>query len=196
MLRLTGGEFRGRMIHSPAGLHTRPTQARLRQALFNSIQLLIPDSNVLDLFAGAGTLGFEAISRGARKVTFVEHDRSSFRLLEKNVEELGIHDRVELVGESVERAVPRLLRGAPFDIVIADPPYAEGWEKRILSGFEGKISWQEVLAPGGNLLIEWGRLKSRDFKMEELPESAPFLAKVREKIYGESVLTTYERAEA
>jgi len=194
MLRLTGGEFRGRSIHTPAqksqrggGEDTvRPSQARLRQALFNSLQATIPDAKVLDLFAGSGALGFEALSRGAAHVVFVEEGRSVIKLLERNVAELKVEARTEIIGDSVARIGKRLERFAPFDLVIADPPYAAGWELKLLE----EQRWDEMLAPGGFFVVEWGNQKSQ---VDELPDRVPFLVKVREKNYGDSVLTTYQR---
>ena len=191
MLRLTGGEFRGRLIETPRNLKTRPTQARLRQALFNSIQAEIPDSRVLELFAGSGALGFEALSRGAAEVVFVENDRTALKLLEKNAATLRVESRVRIVSESVDRCLPRIQKNAPFDLVLADPPYAEGWEKKLLEAFP----WKELLKPGGTFLLEWGLLKSSDYREGELPEETPFLVKIREKLYSESVLTTYQMKE-
>jgi len=177
------------MIHCPPHLRTRPTQARLRQALFNSLQTLVVDSRVLDLFSGSGTLGFEALSRGAAQVTFVELDRTAIKLAEKNALELKVLERVQLVNESVERSIHRI--SMPFDLVLADPPYAEGWEEKLLK----ELPWAELLARGGRFCLEWGKLKSQNFREGELPERFPFLVKVREKTYGDSVLTTYERTD-
>lgn len=192
MLRLTGGEFRGRLIQTPPdrpGKNTvRPTQAKLRQALFNSLQAVIPDAKVLDLFAGSGALGFEALSRGAASVVFVEDSRSVLKLLEKNVAELGVGDRAKVIGDSMERVGKRLGGMGPFDLVLADPPYAADWEMKLLK----LLPWNEILAPGGHFCLEWGTQKS---KVAELPERVPFLVKVREKNYGDSVLTTYQRDE-
>ncbi len=194
MLRLTGGEFRGRLIHTPAQRASgrdlvRPTQARLRQALFNSLQTVIPDAKVLELFAGSGALGFEALSRGAASVVFVEDARSVLKLLERNVAELKVEDRVRILGESVAHAGRRRLEAlGPFDLVLADPPYEEGWELKLLE----QLDWDKLLAAGGYFCLEWGTQKS---KVDELPEEAPFLIKVREKNYGDSVLTTYRKAE-
>lgn len=190
MLRLTGGEFRGRFIQTPAdrpGKNTvRPTQARLRQALFNSLQTVIPDAKVLDFFAGSGALGFEALSRGAASVVFVEEARSVLKLLERNSAELGVQDRVEIIGDSVARADKRLKSHAPFDLILADPPYDAGWELKLLED----LRWDELLVPGGYFCLEWGTQKSQ---VDTLPERTPFLVKVREKNYGDSVLTTYQR---
>jgi 16S rRNA (guanine(966)-N(2))-methyltransferase RsmD len=187
MLRLTGGEFRGRLIKTPKDLTTRPTQARLRQALFNAIQFHIQDSVVLDLFAGSGALGFEALSRGAERVVFVETSKPALKMLSENIAELKVRDRAIVISEPVEASSSLLLRSAPFQIVLADPPYSEGWEDKIL----GDLPWGELLSPEGLLILEWGRLKSQ---VKELPEKTPFLVKTREKIYGESILSTFKRA--
>lgn len=175
------------MIHTPHNEKTRPTQARLRQALLNSLQTLVPEARVLDLFAGSGALGFEALSRGASSAVFVESSRSVIKLIQKNAQELRVEDRVHSVEDSVEHAIDRVLPHAPFDIVFADPPYAEGWELRLLQ----ELPWSQLLSPGGVFCLEWGTQKSQ---VQELPEQAGPLVKVREKAYGDTVLTTY-RAE-
>jgi 16S rRNA (guanine966-N2)-methyltransferase len=175
------------MIDSPSGERTRPTQARTRQALFNSVQAHAPGANVLDLFAGSGLLGFEALSRGAARATLVESARAAVKCIAKNARTLGVEDRVTIVGEPLERSIERIGALAPFDLVLADPPYAAGWELRLLD----ELPWGEWLAPDGLLCLEWGRVKS---KVDALPDATPFLVKAREKIYGESVLTTYTRA--
>ncbi len=191
MLRLTGGEFRGRPIHTLPDERTRPTQAKLRQALFNSIQVRIPDARVLDLFAGSGALGFEALSRGAASAVFVEQARPAVKIIEKNIGTLGVKDRAVLIGESVAQAFEGRLAGllerhGPFDLIFADPPYAGGWEMRLLEEFP----WERLLVPGGLFCLEWGVKKS---VISELPEESGVLVKTREKNYGDSVLTTYCR---
>ncbi|MEK6578675.1 MAG: 16S rRNA (guanine(966)-N(2))-methyltransferase RsmD [Bdellovibrionota bacterium] len=186
MLRLTGGEFRGRLIKTPPNLKTRPTQARLRQALFNSIQTFVGESRVLDLFSGSGALGFEALSRGALEVVFIEDSRQAITLILENARSLGVSDRIKLITESVDQAWETLAKMGPFDVVLADPPYSAHWEKRLL----GEAPWQRLLAPDGLFCLEWGRVKSKE---EVMPDELPFLVKVREKIYGDSVLTTYRK---
>ncbi len=193
MLRLTGGEFRGRQIQTPpekSGSRTtlRPTQARLRQALFNSLQTVIAEARVLDLFGGSGALGFEALSRGAASVVYVEDNRFALKLIEKNAATLQVEDRVTIVSDPVPSCVKRLASHLPFDLVLADPPYAEGWEKRLLE----ELDWSLLLAPEGHFCLEWGTQKSQ---VQELPDQTPFLVKVREKNYGDSILTTYKRSE-
>jgi 16S rRNA (guanine966-N2)-methyltransferase len=190
MIRLTGGEFRGRSIRTPKlperglGL-TRPTQAKLRQALFNSLQAYIPDAKILDLFAGPGTLGFEALSRGAERVVFVEEQRSVCRLIEANARELGVEERVRILECTAEQAWSRLTGEAPFDIVLADPPYSGGFETKLLT----RAPWTELLTTEGFFCLEWGLVKGGS----ALPDASPVLVKVREKNYGDSVLTTFRR---
>jgi 16S rRNA (guanine966-N2)-methyltransferase len=189
MVRITSGEFRGRLLKTPKGLVTRPTQARLRQALFNSVQTSIPEARVLDLFAGSGALGFESLSRGASSVTFVETSRQAIKLIEENAKDLNVLDRIELISESVDRVAQRLLKNAPFDLVLADPPYEEEWEMKLLK--ELKWPWEQILSESGVFCLEWGVQKSQ---IESLPDEVGLLVKIREKNYGDSVLTTYTRS--
>lgn len=188
MIRITGGELRGREIRAPSHDRTRPTGSKLRQALFNSLQGIVDGATVLDLFAGSGALGFEALSRGAARVVFVEASRPAARLIEQNARELGVRERVQVLaqklGDELESRGPRLATLGPFDLVLADPPYAAGWERKLVAD----LAWGKLLVPGGRLCIEWGRPQSG---LEELPERAGFLVKEREKNYGDSVLTTY-----
>jgi 16S rRNA (guanine(966)-N(2))-methyltransferase RsmD len=186
MLRLTGGTFRGRVIQTPKNDRTRPTQARLRQALFNSLQSSIPQAKVLDLFAGSGALGFEALSRGAEHVTFVEMDRSAIRVLEKNIETLKVQQQVVVVNDSVDSSVSRIRSLGPFDLILADPPYEGGWETKLLN----TLPWRELLTEEGIFCLEWGVQKSI---VSELPDELPDLIKVREKNYGDSMLSTFQK---
>jgi 16S rRNA (guanine(966)-N(2))-methyltransferase RsmD len=190
MIKITGGEWRGRNIVTPHNLKTRPTQARLRQALFNSIQTHVPDAKILDLFAGSGSLGFEGLSRGAASCVFVEDARPALKALEENLKTFRPEAPVLVIGDSVEKAESRLRKWVethgPFDIVTADPPYAAGWEIKLIEHWP----WDWLLAPDGLFCLEWGVLKS---KVESLPDKTANLVKVREKIYGDSALSSYRR---
>jgi 16S rRNA (guanine966-N2)-methyltransferase len=186
MLRLTGGIFRGRTIQSPSTNQTRPTQAKLRQALFNSLQSHIPEARVLDLFAGSGALGFEALSRGATEIVFVESARNAIKLIEQNAETLEVEDQIHILRDSAHSITTKLAQFAPFDVILADPPYEEGWELKLLTTWP----WSDLLTPDGHFCLEWGLKKS---VVTALPDRVPFLEKVREKNYGDSVLTTYKR---
>lgn len=202
MLRITGGRWNGRILKAPhagKGEGTRPTQARLRQALFNSIQFRIDGARVLDLFAGSGALGFEALSRGAAHVTFVEGAQSAIKCIEAN--RAGLANELEpgaahVAPMSLSPPLPsarglagqleRLAESGAFDLILIDPPYADGWELPLLE----YAPWEKLLTPGGLICFEWGAKKS---KARELPDKVGVLVKVREKIYGDSVLTTFER---
>ena len=187
MLRITSGIYRGRMLKTPPGDQTRPTQARLRQALLNSIQADLPGARVLDLFAGSGALGFESLSRGAERVIFVESARGAASVISQNAKVLQIEGQVSIQTQSVEVFLERSDRfGAPFDVIFADPPYEKGYEMKLLEG----VAWENWLAPGGTFCLEWGIQKSL---VQELPERVQGLLKKREKVYGDSVLTTYVR---
>ena len=186
MIRITAGEWKGRGIATPPNLSTRATQARLRQALFNSIQFQIPHSKVLDLFAGSGSLSFEALSRGALSAVLVENHPAALEVIGKNIRDLGASSQVKVLKDDVLRSIPLALKSGPFDFVFADPPYAENWEMKLLNG----LPWNQLLTPRGVFCLEWGVQKS---KIEEVPEETEHLEKIREKVYGDSVLSTYQR---
>jgi 16S rRNA (guanine(966)-N(2))-methyltransferase RsmD len=118
------GELRGRRLDAPPGRRTRPTADRVREALFNLLGPIPPGAEVLDLFAGSGALGIEALSRGAARTTFVESDREALRSLRRNLEALGLTDRGRIVdGDAcAESAFPE----GTYDLVLADPPYRHG----------------------------------------------------------------------
>ena len=119
-MRIIAGELRGRRIEAPPGLSTRPMLDRVRVAMFSTLQARFPDAVVLDLFAGSGSLGFEALSRGARRVRFVERGAPALAALKKNVAALGVGGRVEIV---VADALKAPSWGPPADVVFLDPPY-------------------------------------------------------------------------
>lgn len=119
---MIGGEFRGRPLKAPPGLTTRPTAARVREALFGILGD-IAGSNVADLCAGTGALGIEALSRGAAHATFVDPDRAALGAIRHNLEVLKVQDRATLFPLKVERAKKALLPRAAFDLVLCDPPW-------------------------------------------------------------------------
>lgn len=121
-LRIIGGEFRGRKIKAPKNEATRPALESLRESLFNICQSMIEGASVLDLFAGSGSIGFEALSRGARSVTFIEKDRRALKAIYENIEHLKVEDRAKVIAIDAFIAINRL-KGSLFDLICIDPPY-------------------------------------------------------------------------
>jgi 16S rRNA (guanine966-N2)-methyltransferase len=123
VVRIIGGEWRGRKIRFPPVDGIRPTPDRVRETLFNWLQSVVAGSRCLDLYAGSGALGFEALSRGARDVVFVDLDTAVARHLHERLQEFGC-DRGRVVRMAAERYLEQ--PAAPFDVVFLDPPYASG----------------------------------------------------------------------
>ena len=132
MLRIIAGEFKGRRLKAPNGRIVRPTSDRVREAWFSILQQSIPDARVLDLFAGSGALGFEALSRGAVAVDFVETHRASLAALKANAEALKVEGRVTIHRSDALRFAERLQPGA-YDLAFADPPYATDDAARLVA---------------------------------------------------------------
>ena len=122
-LRIIAGEARGRRLSTPEGIEVRPTTSRVREAVFNSLhsQGCLAGADVLDLFAGSGALGLEAVSRGAASATFVESAPDALAALEANIGATGFNDRCRVVPGDVMKELPRL--GDGYDVVLCDPPY-------------------------------------------------------------------------
>jgi 16S rRNA (guanine966-N2)-methyltransferase len=134
VLRIIAGEFKGRRLQVPKGSTVRPTADRVREAWFSIVQQSIPDARVLDLFAGSGALGLEALSRGAARVDFVETHRVSLATLKANIEALKVEDRVTIHRMDALRFAERL-RPQAYDVAFADPPYATDDAARLVELF-------------------------------------------------------------
>jgi 16S rRNA (guanine(966)-N(2))-methyltransferase RsmD len=183
-MRISAGQHRGRQLRSPKGGRTRPTSDLLRQALFNVIGGRLQGARVLDLYAGTGAIGLEALSRGAAHATFVERERGALQSLRANVESLGLETRTRVLPADVPVALRRLTQEVErFDCVVLDPPYGLA-----LAG--SCVDW---LAPG-DLLGDNALLAVQAFHKEALPAEAGVLRQTWRRRYGESSLTIYERA--
>ena len=148
-MRIIAGQWRGRPLQAPGGPGTRPTADRTRETLFSMLVSRIGSFEglrVADLYAGSGALGFEALSRGAAHATFVENDPKALAAIRANVSVLGAIDRTEVRPLSVANLAPT----QPFDLVFADPPYAQGSGTAVVKASRDS-SW---LAEGGWLAIE------------------------------------------
>jgi len=124
-VRIIGGEARSRQIDTPKGMDTRPTQDKVRESLFNILQWELKDRVVLDLFAGSGALGLEALSRGAAYAVFVEVSDKTAKIVQNNVDRLGYHDKARVIKSDWHAAVSKLTSQGDggFDLVFLDPPY-------------------------------------------------------------------------
>ena len=128
MLRITGGDFRGRRVQAPKTRHTRPTAEKVRQALFNVLEhmAVLSGARVADLFAGSGALGIEALSRGAHHVTFVESHGKTAGLIRSNLKTLEVDgSRWRVETQAVEGWLRNLAADSPVEVILADPPYAD-----------------------------------------------------------------------
>jgi 16S rRNA (guanine966-N2)-methyltransferase len=124
-VRVIAGKYRSRKLQAPPGMSTRPTSDRLRETLFNVVAPRTPDSVWLDLYAGSGAIGIEALSRGAGHVYFVEAEKKAISTIRKNFESLGISDGYEILHGEVVQSIQALEeRGVECDICFLDPPYA------------------------------------------------------------------------
>lgn len=152
-MRVVAGSLRGRPIVAPGGTATRPTTDRVREAMFNALESLgaIDEAVSVDLFAGSGALGIEALSRGARRCTFVERDRDALRAIRTNVDKLGIGDRSSVVAGDVLSSVGSM-RGV--DLVLVDPPYGfDAWD-RLLAALVPATSSESVVVLESDRQVE------------------------------------------
>ena len=150
-MRITGGVHRGRILKVPEGFEVRPTQDRVREALFSIIMHEIEGARFLDLFAGSGAVGLEAVSRGAVSAAFVEKSPRQVSFIRANAAMLGVSPVI--VQADAYRYVSEYGGGEGFDIAFADPPYAEG----AAAGFSGllaALSDRGVVRPGGLFIAE------------------------------------------
>jgi 16S rRNA (guanine966-N2)-methyltransferase len=178
VVRIVGGTARGRkLLGPPEGLGVRPTSDKVREAIFDVLTAATPGGirgRAIDVFAGTGALGIEALSRGAERVIFVEKDPSAVRLIEENLRRSGFADRAEVRTDSAGRALTAMGKnGEPFfDLAFFDPPYGDG------SGppHAASLAANGLLAPGGIVVIELGP--------GELRTDPPGLATFRMKRYG------------
>jgi 16S rRNA (guanine966-N2)-methyltransferase len=156
-MRIISGEHRGRRIAAPPGQDTRPMLDRVREAMFSTLGQRIPGARILDLFAGSGSLGLEALSRGARAARMIEKDPRAIAVLKENVALLGLGERAEVVrGDALRRSLWSALdAGEGPDVVFLDPPYPQlehsDQRMEILRRTEELL--REVLQPGGCLVI-------------------------------------------
>lgn len=180
-MRVIAGSARGLALQAPRTRATRPITDRVKESLFGILGERVPGARVLDLYAGSGAIGIEALSRGAASCVFVERGREALAVLRRNLERTGLGDRAVVRGEAVERylAGPELPR---FELVMLDPPFAE---HAILAPLEAV---RPLLAPGALVVV-------RTFWRTDVPLPAAMVL-VRQRRFGETMLTFLAPEEA
>ncbi len=174
-MRVITGSARGRKLKTPENYDIRPTTDNVKESLFNILQFDVEGRRVLDLFAGTGQLGIEALSRGAAEAVFVDRDRQALRIVKDNLRACGLTGQV-----LQEDAVAYLRRGGRFDLIFVDPPYDAGLYQPVLE----TIKSVDNLSEGGIIICEARR-------EEVLPEMASPYRKRKEYVYGKVKLAFY-----
>jgi len=184
-MRIIAGSLRGRRLVAPKGLDTRPTTDRVREAWFSILGPI--QGAVLDLYAGTGALGLEAISRGAARAVFVENARPAIGCILENAESLGIAAAVTLVRTPVERSQRELLRLGPFELVLSDPPWTSLPDcERALR----QLPWRELVPAGGRVVLGHPKRQALDLGADT------GLSMLSQRAWGDSAATFFERVDS
>ena len=182
-MRVIGGIYRSRLIDMPKGVEMRPTQDKVREAIFNILGD-ISGKTVLDLFSGSGAFGIESLSRGASRVTFVENNIRCVQTIEKNLESLEIPaEHYDVLKRSALRAIYDLEEEAlKYDIVFMDPPYHKDLAKNCLINLDSC----DILSQFATVVVE-------HYKLDELSFDLETLVSFKEREYGDTVITFLKR---
>jgi 16S rRNA (guanine966-N2)-methyltransferase len=182
-MRIVGGSLGGRVLRAPAGAATRPTSEKVREAVFGILGHIagpIDGTHVLDLFAGSGALGIEALSRGATHATFVDFGKAPLAAIRGNLRELGLEGRATVVGsDGVVAAARPAMR--PFDLVFVDPPYASDLATRAI-----------LALPPANLTVDATIVIEHD-RRHAPPDSLGSLLRTDQRRYGDTLVSFYQR---
>jgi 16S rRNA (guanine(966)-N(2))-methyltransferase RsmD len=180
-IRVISGSVKGRRLKSPGNLKVRPTADRVKEALFNIIRDRVPGSIFLDLFAGTGNIGIEALSRGASMVVFVEQHYKTIQLIKENLDLTGLNDYATLLKGNIPSCFSSLgAMSYKYDLIFMDPPYLKDLINCALSG----IDEYDLLLPGGQAIVECS-------KLEDLPLEVNKLRLIRQEKYGDTILGFY-----
>jgi 16S rRNA (guanine(966)-N(2))-methyltransferase RsmD len=180
-MRIIAGAFRGRLLHAPKGKRIRPTIDKVRESIFNIIAAEVADAKVLDLFAGTGAMGLEALSRGAQFCCFVDQGDEAVRLIRENVQLCGAQERSRIISGSAASAIRRLgSENEQFDIIFLDPPYGKGFIEKNLQ-IIGDVAQNDAL------VIAEQHIK------DEPPKVSEIWQKDRERRYGDTLISVYSK---
>jgi len=180
-MRVTAGTLRGRRLSAGRGRRIRPTSGLVREAIFNLLQDKIRGAEVLDLFAGAGALGIEALSRGARLAVFVDSSKTAMQTIERNLERLGLSGSGRVFCCDARKAMRTLSQnGERFRVVFMDPPYGKGLAQESLQA----IAQESILSPGAIVVVEHGR-------REQIEDPSGILLLRTSKRYGDTQVSVF-----
>jgi len=178
-MRIITGTSKGRKLLTPKGSSVRPTSDRVKESIFNILGGEVEGKAVLDLFAGTGNLGIEALSRGAKKAVFVEKGWQGLRLIRQNLLQCGMMENAEIIPKDAIRSIGFLnQRGESFDLILMDPPYEKGLILRILD----KLHSHPIYQDDSILVIEHGR-------REPLPEHLSGWELIRQRQIGDTIIS-------
>jgi len=178
-MRIISGTSKGRKLVTPKGSSVRPTSDRVKESIFNILGGEVEGKAVLDLFAGTGNLGIEALSRGAKKAIFVEKGWQGLRLIRQNLLQCGMVERAEIISKDAIRSIGFLnQRGESFDLILMDPPYEKGLIQRILN----KLHAHPIYRDDAILVIEHGR-------REPLPKHLWGWELIRQRQIGDTIIS-------
>ncbi|MBQ8151590.1 MAG: 16S rRNA (guanine(966)-N(2))-methyltransferase RsmD [Firmicutes bacterium] len=177
-MRVIAGEYKGRRLESPKDDSVRPTTDKAKEALFSILTNDIWGARVLDLFAGTGSLGIEALSRGASECVFADQSRESIRIIKNNIAHCGAGEKSVVVTGDFRRVL--MSQRKPFDIILLDPPYGKG----MMEDCFRLIGENQLLSDGGLIVAEHRR-------EETLPDEFHGYKKVKERRYGIVMLSIY-----
>lgn len=185
-MKISGGEWRGRNLKVPPGEAVRPTQDRVRKALFSMLQFELEGTSFLDLFAGSGSVGLEALSRGAARATFVEQAPRHLACLQANLATVSAGPRSTVVRADVYAWLEAFNAAVlpPFDIAFADPPYALGEEK-------GYARVLQILAEKN--VVKANGIFVAEMKVHQTPDVSPLWDLLRDRVYGQTRLAVYRK---
>ena len=179
-MRIITGEYRGRKLETPKGDHIRPTSDKVKEAIFSMLMHDVPGARVIDLFAGTGSLGLEALSRGAEFCQFSDLDRDSIRIININIEKCGAQDKSAVYNGDFRKALKRFKGKA--DLIFMDPPYGSGFYLKALEEVDSL-----------DLLTEEGIIIAEHEKHVDLPMEVGNLFCYDERRYGKTVVSLYSR---
>ncbi len=178
-MKIIAGKFKGRNLDYRERKGLRVTSQKVKEAMFGIIGKKVQDANVLDLYCGYGTLGIEAISRGAKHVTFVDVDGQALKQLKYFLDKLGVKDQAHLIKRDAIKAIKHQ-KPESFDIVLMDPPYHLRCEEKTLKA----IVKYNILKPEGLCVVE-------HYSDNELPDAVGNFVKKKTKVYGDTSISIY-----